>query len=216
MRGASLPMPDGAASLLSSDGGPRGIGTGLGFLAAGVASSTSSSSSSSSSAAAAAAAQQQQQQQHERPQLLPALCGDPRNRRVAALLLAELDHAMAFVVNERRKVAGDYAKAVSLAQRYLASVRAGSSQAAAAAALPGGSGATGADSGGRTSTAAAATAVSVGGGGGPGGGGDPYLRARVKSALVALYHERARQVAFRMVTHGLVARLAECHAELLG
>ena len=44
---------------------------------------------------------------------------------------------------------------------------------------------------------------------------DPYIRNRLKNALVFLYHEHTRHVSFRMLNHGVVCRLARLQAELV-
>jgi hypothetical protein len=44
---------------------------------------------------------------------------------------------------------------------------------------------------------------------------DPYVRSRLKKSLINLYHEHARHVAFRMLNHGIICKLARLQAELV-
>ena len=118
-----------------------------------------------------------------KPQLPASLQDDLRHIKFAELVVAELNLALAFITNERRKCATDLAAVETLAASYIQG----------------------------------AQRARLNNGGGEGGGGeqDPYVRNRLKNALVYLYHEHARHVTFRMLNHGVVCKLARLQADLV-
>jgi len=119
------------------------------------------------------------------PTLPPPLQLFPSHRHVAALIVDELDRALAFLHHERLKLAAGLVAAEELAAKYALSCK--------RLALDGGSG----------STIESSDCSSS---------GDPYLKARLKGLLVELYIEHAQQVAFRMCNHSAVQRVIAYYA----